>query len=450
VASISSLPHPIYGVQGGAIALGTAFIALLVPDPWTFADRDSSNRRKLAWLPAIGYTGVGAAILGTSVLVFWWWPYQGMRAGMLSTTELFDILARFRSPHHYFPSHFRPQDFLTTALFVVTAWLAFDRWSRSVDRRTAALLLLPTVAVGLGCIAGTLFMEVWPLRAVLTLQPFRLLSIVKWTGYLLIGWAFAESWQKASAHVSRPLVAASLLSAGGTFPLVATAALETMRLEHRRRSTPVRVMWIGAVVTAAGGFWWLLSLVDERVRLVSALALLAAFWPDGWKARVTGALATIALVLFVAWNRSDAWLDVAPLRVIFSFDDLRNVDAQTARAAAAHTPADAVFVAPPEFGILRLVGRRALVVDFEAVPFQDEQMRAWRERLRVVYGDVSGGGFAARDALDNAYHTMTDVHLRELADRFGATHAVLYRDTPTALPELYSNDAYRIVGLRDR
>jgi hypothetical protein len=132
---------------------------------------------------------------------------------------------------------------------------------------------------------------------------------------------------------------------------------------------------------------------------------------------------------------------------VFSFDDLRTPEAEAARAAALHSPADAVFVTPPHFGILRLVGRRAMVVDFEALPFQPQEMRAWRERIRDVYGDVDDGGHEAREALDRGYHQISDAHLRSLAQRYGATHAVLYADTDTALPEVYSDNRYRVVRI---
>jgi hypothetical protein len=50
-------------------------------------------------------------------------------------------------------------------------------------------------------------------------------------------------------------------------------------------------------------------------------------------------------------------------------------------------------------------------------------------------------------ALDAAYRSVPDEHLRELAREYGATHAVLYATTRTSLPELFANEQYRIVAL---
>jgi hypothetical protein len=154
----------------------------------------------------------------------------------------------------------------------------------------------------------------------------------------------------------------------------------------------------------------------------------------------------IVFVAVIVSNRT-APAATSALRPVLSGDDLQDSDARMARAAAAHSASDAVFVVPPNFGVLRFVGQRALVVDFKSIPFQDQHMREWRERIRQVYGDVQGGGVAANRALEEAYRKVADARLHDLAVRYGATHAVLFADTPTALPVLAVNEAYRLVRL---
>ena len=158
-----------------------------------------------------------------------------------------------------------------------------------------------------------------------------------------------------------------------------------------------------------------------------------------------------ALGLAVALNASgEPVVALKPLVPVFDFDDLRDTDAQAARGAAAHTPEDAIFVVPPGFSVLRIVGRRALVVDFKAIPLQDGAMREWRDRMQFVYGKVEGGGFPALARLDRAYRTVTDSHLLEIAARYGATHALVYAGSTTALPVIYSDSSYKVVQLTPR
>jgi hypothetical protein len=135
------------------------------------------------------------------------------------------------------------------------------------------------------------------------------------------------------------------------------------------------------------------------------------------------------------------------LMPIIDLKDQHNLEAETAWSVAEVTPVNALLVAPPEFGLLRIIGGRALVIDFKSIPFQDFAMKEWRQRMRNVYGDVSGGGFKAVKKLDKAYRAITDKKLLDLARLYGATHAVLYRETKTTLPEMYTNDEYRVVKL---
>ena len=112
-----------------------------------------------------------------------------------------------------------------------------------------------------------------------------------------------------------------------------------------------------------------------------------------------------------------------------------------------HAPPDALFAAPPDFGAFRLVGRRALLVDWKSLPFDDAAMRGWHERLVASYGETDRGGFAARRELDEAWRRVDDATLGALAARYGVDHALLYRETRTALPVLHENASLKIVAL---
>jgi hypothetical protein len=451
VASVTSLCHPLYGIYGGAFGLASAFVALLIP---IGTSRPIGRGQPLApgleWRRAVAPTGAAAAIFGVSMLIFWWWPFQASQADRLSTEELFAILGRFRSPHHYFPSTFRLQDYAATLLFVTAGALAFERWSAGVSRRTATVMLVPILGVVLGCTAGTLCTEVWPSRIVLTLQLFRLLSVLKWTGYLLIGWLLANHWHTPPNAFARPVVCLALLSPGGTFPVTAATGLAAVRLYPWLAARVSPVLWISVLAVGAAALWIRVDSVEPVARLLVALGILTALNQADRRIRAVVSAVAVVVVLWIVSNRPGGASDGStPFKPIFSAAELRGPDADAARTAAVVTPPDAVFVAPPGFGILRIAGPRALVVEFEAIPYQDVHMRAWRERIRRVYGEVHTSGHDARLALDEAYHRIADSHLLELATAYGVTHAVLYADTPTALTVLYGNDRYRIVSVRE-
>ncbi|HYQ72686.1 MAG TPA: DUF6798 domain-containing protein [Gammaproteobacteria bacterium] len=443
VAAIASLPHPLYGAEGGGIALATAFFVLLFP-------QGESRQYIPAWRAAFTRTGIGAVILGGFLALVWWLPYRGVNAGqVLPTSEFFEILAGFRAPHHYYASYFRTNDFVSTTLFVLAVALAFERWSPAVARLRSLQLLIPVILVFAGCIAGALFTEIWPVRAILTLQPFRLLSVVKWLGLLLLSWVLARYWQQPPTARTRPLVALSLMSTGVTHPLASAVSLGLIRFQPWTRTGIPEALWVAGLAIAVVPLWVVFGAPGEMIFLIAAYGVVTAFVLKRRLFRPAAVLASLLLVVALFFNRgSDPAVDIPAVSPQFELADHHDIEAQTARAVAEYTPVDAVLLAPPQYGLLRIIGERALVVDFKSIPFQDRKMREWRERMRIVYGNVKGGGFAAASALEENYRMVTDGHLLMLAERFGASHALLYAETVTRLPVLYENGSYRLVSLR--
>lgn len=210
-------------------------------------------------------------------------------------------------------------------------------------------------------------------------------------------------------------------------------------------------LWVAGLAVVLVPLWMVYGAPGEMIYLLAAYGLVAAFMWNRQALCLATFPAMLLLLAAVAVNRGAApYVDVPAVSPVFELSDQQGIEAQTARAVAEHTPVGALLVAPPQFGLLRIIGERALVVDFKSIPFQDMQMREWRERMRVVYGDVDGGGFVAAAALENAYRSVADAHLLMLAGRYGATHALLYAETATSLPILYENGSYRLVSLVGR
>jgi hypothetical protein len=450
VAALSSLPHPLYGAGAGAIALGTAFFALLVPLAVSeIASDPAAKKIRLAWGEAIIKTAVAGAILGIFLTVFWLLPYQEvLRADRLSSVEFFNILAHFRSPHHYLPSYFRLNDYIALAFFLLASGFAFERWFRTVPPRTGRLMLLPVLFVFLGCLGGYLFIEIWPLRTVLSLQPFRMLSIIKWLGFMWMGQVLASYWLHPSGVVERPLVALSVLSGGIAHPIVNFASLATLRFRPWQITGIPEYIWVAAALLLAATLWYVVAPLEEVVFLLMGLGLMAALYLQRLQSRLLSIVLCFALAAGLAFSHDEQGYRLAPaLAPQFDFDDRRNDEAKAARAAASISPGGALFITPPTFGLLRVIGQRALVVDFKAIPFQDSAIREWRERILAIYGDGEEGGFAAARKMDRIYRQINDDKLLELAKRYGASHALLYIDTATDLTVLYADENYRIVEL---
>ena len=446
LAAVASVPHPLYGVEAGAIALATALVSGSFT-PSGGIDR-SSVLRSIAWSLA------GAIVLAASTVVLWVLPMIGATGERIPTSELFSILAELRAPHHYLPSHFPLRHYASFAAFGIAAALAWTAWRRagSGSGQPDLAFFVAPVTIAIACIGGFVFVELWPSRLWVTAQPFRLLFLLKWQGFLLLGWLIAR-WIREGKLTYRWLGWMALAgSSGGAHAPVACLCLLADRFgTHPWRKgppLPVTLIVAGVGVVTIGLLFELGSLDDSvLVALATLVALLLVRIPLQKLRYALPVILVTLVVLGVGFGLSIAPFATTGLAPVLSLDEISGDEADAARWVRENVDVDAVFVAPPDLGAFRLLARRALVVDWKAIPFEDLAMREWRDRIHFCYGEVESGGFAALDELRRRYHSVTDAKLTAIGVRYGAHFALLYRETPTSRPVLYTNASYRIVAL---
>jgi hypothetical protein len=121
--------------------------------------------------------------------------------------------------------------------------------------------------------------------------------------------------------------------------------------------------------------------------------------------------------------------------------------------AREHTPPDAIFLVPPGEFAFRLRARRAIVVNFKAVPQLSRELLEWERRLKCVASldDLRalprgyGRTFAA---LNNRYRMLASSALIESARLFGARYIVTERRIESLSPVYRSgNGSYFIYDL---
>jgi hypothetical protein len=188
---------------------------------------------------------------------------------------------------------------------------------------------------------------------------------------------------------------------------------------------------------------------DDTVRLaLCGLVALLVLRGGSMSSRRTLPVLLVAVVtLGLTLGRSrlpDAMIPFAPF---LTLADSEGDDIDVARWANRNVDPDAVFLAPASHGAFRIHARRALVVDWKALPFEDLSMREWRERILVCYGEIASTGFDGEREMDANYRAITDAKLGAIRERYGARFAVLFRETPTGFPVLYANGTYQVVAL---
>ena len=435
----AALFHPLIGPQSAMIAYAAC------------AGADLVGRKRFSSL--LSYIPSGALFSG---LLFAAWVIPGMstRDVPLSSEEFFSIFMTFRSPHHYLATTFPLSHYLQLAVFIAAVAVLVVQSRRIVEHSVLRTRLLFATAIVLAlCAASFVLVDGLHNRMAASAQIFRALLVVKWAGFVLFG-AVAGRW----LSTGRPLLMAApfavLVATGAAQPLVMLGVTLAVLLAERMpigRRAEIALATVLLVTVAA--LTLQIGAREEAVRAALAglsIGLLYLAPITLAPAVAIAASLILALIAFGWFNRELNLVDRDIFQPTYQWADLKGDDADIARWVKANTPPGAVWITPPQFEAFRLLAERPIVVDWTSIPFQEDAMREWRRRIRVVYGDAPGGGFVALQGLERNYRSITPEQLAQLSAEFDAPFAVIDRETPWPGAILYENGAYKAVRLESR
>lgn len=431
---LAGLFHPLIGAEVATTAYAAVFLAVL------FLPRGPNDPGTRA-LPVI----LSGLAFCAAMVAIWAVPTFGVNTAS-SPSPVFDILVAFRAPHHYLGLGFPRRSWLIAALFVAAVLVVIIAYlrERGLSRGVAALILMASAILAL-CLASLYFVDIAHSDLWSTAQVFRMLMIVKWVGFLFLGWFFGRAIVRHGLPAALIVGLASLATADahGYAAAIAVAALLTLAAMHGR----VPVVWVVTAVASLAIAYYLrrFGLGEQSARAALGLALLCLL-ASGTPLRQLSAVAITAVSLSaMIATRHDGLLGWYALRAQYSWSDLTDADHRIARAAGQVSPEGAIWVVPPRFETFRILARRAVVVDFTTVPFDGADLIAWRTRIEALYGPVTGGGFVAQKSMDENYRNSPG--LEAAARDYGATFAVLYKDTPWNGPVLAENETYMAIPI---
>ncbi len=370
VAALTTVVH----VQHGTVVAGALLVAWVV-------QRDRTRDRVVRWFP-LAVALILGAVYGVGVL-------RGLVAG---SQDVVDICAT-ASPGHCAPDTWPPvvvRDGVVVVLLGVAAALVTPR--RSL--RAAALLVAPALVVLVALVTDladiepfqTLGEQFFLYRFVMGIAPFAPFTCV-----LLLS--------RATDVRRRGL--GLLLSAVGVGVFVLWHGLTYANLTRFRtniENVPTATFLI-AVALVAGMAVATLVVGPWRPRLLPAAV------------RAGAALTVAVLLAFGA--RATGFV---PLRVDYKPDDGA---VSMGHRVEELTPPGSVIAARPDFTWLRLMSRRAVVVDCKSVPYGGEPWQQYNERLRAL------GVPTPLECGTGGFHQLRPDQLLALGDRFGATHVLL-------------------------
>ena len=437
-AGLVAVLHPTFGATVG----GVVFLSLV----FALWDR---RRREGTRIPV---AGVVIGILVFAVLVgLVAVPYSG--GARIPDEQLFEIML-FRAPHHLVPSTFPADDWIQSVLFLATLGVAW-RWLRGEslpDRFAANVLTAAAATLLLSFVGGYLFVEVWPWKPWFVAIPYRSTSFLMWLGWVVIGGSAARRIFDRSKFGEGFLLQLSCFNTVSS----GLAHLGSALIEKRSIGRTAAV--VGGIVALSLGIAFTEWRDLTQFLIINGLALWFVLGPDRVWAASIGVGAPIALaaglLTYQSLVHAPGPIDRIGPEILPSH--IEGDEADIARAARDLTPADAVILTPARFGSFRVLADRAIVVDMRAIPYQEDAMVEWMDRIVSIYGMPSATGFESEDLgqdggdqVDETYKIIDDETIRALCDLYPITYAVLFAETPTAAPVIAANDTYRLVALED-
>ncbi|KAF0111642.1 MAG: hypothetical protein FD147_823 [Chloroflexi bacterium] len=438
---IAALFHPLLGLETGWLLLGASFLVYLIQ-----VFRKEIRLRNGIFLIIGGFVLVGFTV----ALIL---PYSSQES--IPSDVFINLIAYVRHPHHYVPSTFETWQYGQAAVYLTAFcfvfWFALKRSDtlRSHER----LLQLIGGLILLLTIGGYLFVEVWPSRMWTAAQMFRLPYLIKWFSIVLIaGWigSIIDHPVEKESHIFG-------LTAG--IALVTPVSLALVAL----------LLWVRKIIHPRSKFldWLLHDFVIFALVIISVVVykpefrtwalfflffnLILTMYLYHWK--ISGMLISTAVtltvaVLFVLFSSRVTPPELLKREIpVFSFYKITGETEDMANFAKANTPKDALFLTPPNYGEFRYLADRAIVIDFVAYPFQDKAMLNWHNRMIDIYGEPTLLGFDSFKELNQHYLSLNDERIKELASKYGFEYAVLFLDTPTSFPILYTTSYLRLVQI---
>ena len=384
--------------------------------------REAGTRRTLQLL--------AAGALPLVPLALW-----AISKGAPMTPEWLELL-RLRSAHHSFPSFFG-EDLPEAAALLALAALALSRLH--VEKRRLVMFFLAGTA--LQFVLGTVFTELYPIKAMLQYQPHR-----SWRFLMLIlrGVAAAgivEGWRAGGIGRAVSIATGTVLMVPGLEPLLpVSVALEAV-LGRPAPAAWARLVAAGVLVGVEG--WGdrplrydfvgelLPRLMSTTALGAAAVATLIVVGREGRFLRHALAVAAAALTLFSlgpeAYGRARARWESGAWREAQDWVRL-------------HTPKDAVLLTPPKEAGFRVFSERTVVGEWKDGTqqyFDDAFVKQWGARMEMLGGDE--------------YPKLSDDRLLSLARAYRASYIVLSaKPERRDLVEVFRNRAFAVYEARRR
>jgi hypothetical protein len=414
LAGLFHLNHAVVGV-----ALWTVMMVWEMSRP---VHRDG-RRPASVWI-----IGTALALLPSAVNIAMALQAKLTRSSAMPLSQFIDLYVRLRHPHHYDPSSW------PIALWICFLWpIAFAVFAARLrpppvgakqrgngnivhpapeDTRfarvaAARFFILFAALLGIALLGAGIF---YVSESLVQMSLYRFSIFPKLMSCIGVAYLVCDSGRVP--RVIRRSIAVGV-------PLLLVLALTLVRIFGGR--TAQELMWrqpgpIGLFVALCCGLA-LYELSRERTHATAR----------GRRILHPISIAALLAVLGVGWGR---WMG-------FDFGYTPQPHPDHAKLTAfvrdpANTPLDATFLVSPSDEMFRLHAKRAIVVNFKAVPQLSGELAVWHKRLCDVLDlptltELPRPFNATTQEMERRYNALPEAHLEEVAELYGARYIVTRR-----------------------
>lgn len=428
-SGISSLFHPLFGLEMS----GLIYFSFLL-NMWIY-------EREYIFKNIISLVGSASLLLIFTLISL---VPQFSQTTMADETFI-HILAHFRHPHHYLPSEFGLSQYILSIAFIFSIWYIFSITKKLRKTFADRFFIIVSTCIFILCLLGYVFVELFPFRLIVITQPFRLLYMVKWLGLILIAGKITEQ------KILDPVY---LLSSTHPFGLTLANIRQIFLSKRYFQHKSITELFSPTLLLLAVSIVIIVMQVKLNSLLLLFTYLLLIFIYERYNTRIIAIISGIMISLaFLAPGfiklipEPQAEINISALYTK-NVSELGEAGDALVSYVNKHTPEESIFLTPPTWGQFRFTANRAIVVDFKAFPFTDEAILEWYERIKICYGESKKSGFSMIPDLQNNYLNITEDQIRLIAEKYGTSYAVLYKQTPVNFNTIYANAQYKIVSIR--
>ncbi len=393
--AISSYLQPLIGFEVPLIIYSASILSII------FREKKQKKIIIEKILPFLGSFVLYMVLVSASTVSFFLTYINQNHLG-ISTPLLITIISKIRSPFHYLPSAFPALDYIRFTLLLIFFYIFYHIYRKNIEPFHRVLIKLIFIIIFLLCIIASIFSEIIPFYPIIIMQFFRLTVLVYWMAAIIVfGGCFNYFENKINIHNWQIFIV-------GILPFLLS------QQEIIFSPTPNRILFI---VLAA--IWIILFYIVKKEIIKYYLLFLL-------------------LGLFALLYRHYPIL----LTQLYPYP---NSQTNLANWVNENTSSDSVFLLPPDFYSFRLIAKRAIIVDWLVLPFQEKAIAQWMERITDISGlDNQPISKITERNVFEGYKKIDQLRIMRLTSKYKFDYVVINKQKHLPYNLIYTNEDYSI------